>query len=517
MSDFISPFVFLQIMEAVAEFQLANWTPVDYASIDIPGGACGLQAYDYDVQLQHHLAEYYSAASQHNSNIVAKAAKISSNDDSDDASTSRSEVRKVVDRFKADMEMMKEKMHRYPACLGAVDKSYTVPRIVAIGPYHCGMEHLKQAEEVKQVAAWQCTGTGKLLKEMYEELIPVADAAYDLYDKDAIQGVAEDDFRHMMFFDACFLVQFMLSRAGSSKIDKSLQVYLRHNRYDIFHDIMLLENQLPWMVVEAVMRFMPQPSTIPKSFVHRMRRCMMPYDHREPPEPKPFIWYEDYNPPHLLGLLRYYIVGRRCECDIDDDEEEKPEPKNMSFSASAMDLAEIGITLKANKTMQLIDMHLNRPKAGAVFTELCLAPLSLDRDRASYLVNMAAHELCAVESFGGAKEEDSAVCSYVLLLANLVYREEEVQELRERGIIQRGGGLTNEEALCFFTNFQNLRMGPRYYRIMQDIAIYRENSLIKTKIHGFLHNHKKAIAAVVTGIGAVGGIIGTLLSIKKSI
>jgi Mg2+/Co2+ transporter CorB len=52
---------------------------------------------------------------------------------------------------------------------------------------------------------------------------------------------------------------------------------------------------------------------------------------------------------------------------------------------------------------------------------------------------------------------------------------------------------------------------------MKQIATYRENSPMKTKLHAFLHNHKKTIAAVVTGIGAVGGIIGTLLSIKQSI
>jgi hypothetical protein len=130
---------------------------------------------------------------------------------------------------------------------------------------------------------------------------------------------------------------------------------------------------------------------------------------------------------------------------------------------------------------------------------------------------MAALELCMVESFGAAEEEDSAVCSYVLLLANLVYREEEVQELRARGVMQRGGGLTNAEALCFFTSFQGMRMGLSYFRIMEQIAIYRENRPMKTKLHAFLYNHKTTIAAVVTGIGVVGGIIGTLLSIKQSV
>jgi hypothetical protein len=40
---------------------------------------------------------------------------------------------------------------------------------------------------------------------------------------------------------------------------------------------------------------------------------------------------------------------------------------------------------------------------------------------------------------------------------------------------------------------------------------------MKTKLLTLIHNHKKTIATVVTGIGAVGGIIATLLSIKKSL
>jgi hypothetical protein len=130
---------------------------------------------------------------------------------------------------------------------------------------------------------------------------------------------------------------------------------------------------------------------------------------------------------------------------------------------------------------------------------------------------MAALELCTVKSFAAGKEVDSAVCSYLLLLANLVCREEEVQELREMRLLQRGGGLTNSEVLAFFSCFQVLRMGPLYCRIMARIEEYRDKSPVKTELHAFVHTHKKTIAAVVTGVGALVGILGTLLSIKKAV
>jgi coproporphyrinogen III oxidase-like Fe-S oxidoreductase len=100
--------------DGLCEFQLANWTteepvaglPVEYASIDIPG-ACGLQEYEYDVQLQQHLVEYYSAASQHNIATTEKA-KIS-----DDDSHARSVVKEVLGKFEVDMKLMKHKMQGF--------------------------------------------------------------------------------------------------------------------------------------------------------------------------------------------------------------------------------------------------------------------------------------------------------------------------------------------------------------------------------------------------------------------
>ncbi|KAK1613681.1 hypothetical protein QYE76_019198 [Lolium multiflorum] len=88
-----------------------------------------------------------------------------------------------------------------------------------------------------------------------------------------------------------------------------------------------------------------------------------------------------------------------------------------------MELSEIGIKLTAKNTTELIHMGI---KKDSLFAELSLAPLSLNDSRASWLVNMAALELCTTLNF---QDEDSAVCSYLLLFAMFVDREEDVHEL----------------------------------------------------------------------------------------
>ncbi|CAL4991090.1 unnamed protein product [Urochloa decumbens] len=511
------------------EFQLANWTvhepgaqvwappacvpmPMEYASIDIFGNSCSLQGYVPDGSsggLQQQLVEYYySAALQHSGkaeviDLPNREPMVS------DESRASCVLNHVTHKFKSDINMMKEKMHRYPACLGAVDESYTVPRIVAIGPYHRDRIHLlMEGENAKSMAVCHCIRqSGCPMMEVYGAVASAADDARCLYHKDVMAGISYQDFRDMMFLDACFLVQYMLMRGGI-EIDVSLRGFLSPNRVDIFHDVMLLENQLPWKVVETVMSFM-RVSSLPERFVRSMRHCMLPdYFELEELKQQPFYWDDSYdNPPHLLGLLRYYIVGRSKGTKYPT-----PKTKNILFSMSAIKLDKIGIRLTANKTMKLIDMRLDIQGTG-LFPKLSLAPLSLDHDCASYLVNMAAFELCTVKSFGNAGgEEHSAVCSYLTLLAMLVCREEDVHQLRERDILQGGGGLTNEEALRFITSLQGMRLGPCYIHIMRQIESYREKRWVQAWLYEFYYNYGTIVLAAIGAIGTLAGIIASIMS-----
>ncbi|CAO2149293.1 unnamed protein product [Urochloa humidicola] len=489
-----------------SQFQLSNWTieepaaegwaptglPMEeYVSIDI-FGSCSLQAYVPESSGgQQQLVEYYAAATQHDSGCYGAATQ----------HDPRRVFEKLERRFKADDDMMEYKMHKYPASLRGLDECYTVPRIVAIGPYHRHRVHLKQTEEKKVQAAMACVNqSNHSLEEVYSAVVCAADDARCLYDNDDVmEGISCDDFRIMMFLDACFLVQYMhliISSARIRSIDKSMFGFLSPNRIDIAHDILLLENQIPWKVIEAVLTFRP----VPLESVSRMRGSLRDkfFGNEKPPVHLP----EGYKPPHFLGLFRYHIVGGRGNKPKDDIE-------SRTYSVSAIEVAEIGITLTTN-TEDILRMHLNE-NAGT-FPELSVPPLALDRDRASLLVNMAALEQCMFIHFSDAPEEDSAVCSYFRLLSVLAQREEDVHELRVRGVLQGGGGLTNEEVLRFLTTPQDMRLGLSYRRIMGQIQNYKDKWPKKTQLHALYYNNKKIIAGAVSVIISVGGIIGTILS-----
>lgn len=243
------------------EFQVPNWTvevppaaevwdtsallpdPVEYTSIDIFGTCSSLEAHVPESMAgpQQLVGYYYSVDLQRNSllqrSIAQDAKLLSGNRRTTDGNipvapvtpsnnAPSGELEEVEIELKNGIDLRKEKMHRYPASLrDSIDKSYTVPRIVTIGPYYRHsnpesdkLDHLKQAEDLKRVAVIQCARAWSHSdeKKLQAEVDPAADdtLARRLYDKDVMAGINSDEFRRMMLYDACFLVQlmFMYSR-----------------------------------------------------------------------------------------------------------------------------------------------------------------------------------------------------------------------------------------------------------------------------------------------------------------
>ncbi|KQJ81820.2 UPF0481 protein At3g47200 [Brachypodium distachyon] len=415
---------------------------------------------------------------------------------------------KSAHEFKVDVDKMGTKMHRYPSYFPDLPTRYKVPGTVAIGPYNHHYDHLQPAEHVKHVAAYHCIrqSHGHTVQEMYDAVVSVADQARSLYDEDVMAGISNDDFLPMMFYDACFLVQYMLTCTVDDleDMDESLRSFFDSNDEAIFNDIMLLENQIPWLVMETVLRFKSVPL---EDFVTSLKGFLQD---RKDLNIQTVVLDDFFEPPHLLGLLRFYVVGRSNAIA----ERKRLEPtESISFSVSAVELKEIGITLAVSKTTELMEVGIN---IGNFFGELSLPQLSLDATNASILVNMAAFELCTTPNFqADLVDENSAVCSYLQHLAMIVDREEDVHELRRKRVLQGGGGLTNKDVVEFFTSLQDLRLGSCYVRTMEEIENYRKRRWFWIDILKFYNENKKTIATVVSGTAALGSVLGTILSLKK--
>ena len=187
------------------------------------------------------------------------------NDDVPDLPAIAERMATTTARLEADFSKVESKIHRFPGSLrgiGGDNDRYIVPSVVAIGPYHHGAPHLHKMEEVKLAAAYYlCGASGRSTAEVYEKVRSVAGAARGCYDADdpAVVGLGDAEFAAMMFLDGCFLLQYMV--AGGD-VEHDATALVLQNRMtlstgpSIQKDIFLLENQIPWLVLDALAEFM---------------------------------------------------------------------------------------------------------------------------------------------------------------------------------------------------------------------------------------------------------------------
>ncbi|XP_073357752.1 UPF0481 protein At3g47200-like [Aegilops tauschii subsp. strangulata] len=278
-----------------------------------------------------------------------------------------------------------------------------------------------------------------------------------------------------------------------------LQRFFLSNQACINSDILLLENQLPWLVIEALMT----ATTVDVSmFITIMGNSMA----------LKYLWtcpfdYDNMAPsdrPHLLGLLQLFKQGVLV----------KPRDPNTVFLSSvvvrAMELEGLGIKLEYSEIDKFNGMEISK---GLLFDKLSLPSLKLDCTRASWLANMVAFEVCTA-SYSSQSTNDSSVCSYVAFLAMLMGREEDVHKLRSKGFIQ--GELSDKQILDFFNGLaQQISPGIRYFEILHDVEKCKYRRWTRIMVCKFVSDNAKAIAAVLSIIGVLVGIFKAPYSLKQ--
>uniref|UniRef100_M8BKD2 Uncharacterized protein n=1 Tax=Aegilops tauschii TaxID=37682 RepID=M8BKD2_AEGTA len=364
-----------------------------------------------------------------------------------------------------------------------------------------GRQQLKQVDEYDHYAVQVFEQAAESLKERVEEM----ETKMHLFPPS--MGDLADEYAAPKY------MQFWCRESGGDEdpdMDPSLYNAFSSIDRPILSDVVLLENQLPWVVIDALLSFLPPPGLDMETLIGRVKQTLQTRQVRYFDAPK-----LDHTPPHLLGLLRHHIVGSN---DTKKSEPELSErAKELSVSVSAMELAEIGIEITATKaTREGAELRNMGVRRSAYLTgELFLAPLSLNDANATFLVNMAALEQCTTPDFFGEDEEKSAVCSYLCLLGMVTDSEEDVQQLRKKGILQGGAGLSNRDALDLLNKLENrLRPGTHYLSTMILIQNYKTDRWKRIQFHKFHYNHRKAIFLTFSGVAGFASFLGTLKSLK---
>ncbi|KAF8712739.1 hypothetical protein HU200_028507 [Digitaria exilis] len=318
-----------------------------------------------------------------------------------------------------------------------------------------------------------------------------------------VANLSDEDLAHMMFVDGCFLLSLMV---GDQHDPLSTGCTLSSGN-SFFKDIFMLENQIPWLVFEAIISIDIETTT---TTAEESMAALLGFEVRQEAMLADFA---NYSPPHILGLLRYIMTWalppqkREGKCVFGRNS------SLSSLSIGAIHLVQSGVKLigRAGSLGKFADMNCRKK---LLFGELSLSPVALNDITTCWLVNMAALESAQATTPVNWDVDGYVVSSYLSMLAMLMDREEDVHVLRRSGVIS--SIFSDQQTLVIFKCFaQNIRMGFNYLDTLGEIDGYMRHRPVRIAIHKFVYNNYKTIAAVLSIAAALIGVMKAIYSLKR--
>jgi hypothetical protein len=181
------------------------------------------------------------------------------------------------------------------------------PSTVSIGPYHYGDSDLRANEEYK----WRCLGSllakthsvGETYKQYLKEIAQLEGQIRDCYSEE----IDLDEFLEMIVRDGCFIIE-LFRTFGSHRPPEEPLTTMEWILPYVYRDFLLLENQLPFFVLETLFEItrMPADGDLPSLFVLALRFFQKAM--RVPDEFIDRSASANLRPLHLLDLVRSSLI-----------------------------------------------------------------------------------------------------------------------------------------------------------------------------------------------------------------
>ncbi|KAG5250019.1 UPF0481 protein [Salix suchowensis] len=151
-------------------------------------------------------------------------------------------------------------IYRVPARLRRLNEEAFTPRVVSIGPFHHGKGNLKDMEHHKIMYLQQFLERSKVnVGDLVNVFEGYETKLRDCYAEIETIDLSKEDFAKMIILDAVFIIMVLLKFVGES--NESLhgeQIFFRPWKFvDVVWDICLLENQLPFFLLEKLFELYP--------------------------------------------------------------------------------------------------------------------------------------------------------------------------------------------------------------------------------------------------------------------
>ncbi|KAF9688881.1 hypothetical protein SADUNF_Sadunf01G0034000 [Salix dunnii] len=322
---------------------------------------------------------------------------------------------------------------KVPSVLRSVNNGAYEPKILSIGPYHRGKDDLKMMEEHKKhyLNMFLRRRSGNSLPSYVAAMRGLEERARQYYDQTISLGT--DAFVEMLVYDGCFIVELIckITTPGHQQEDPVSRNSLVFST--ISHDMLLLENQLPFCVLLKLFSMaMPDENDI--TFIKKASvffKWMFPGSRHE--RRGSIISFQEFK--HLLDLVYHnWLLPSPSMLPSESDVKNI----NLEFIRSAKELKEAGI--KFGKQAGSYGLFQGVRFEKGMIKIPCLKVVDTTE---SLFRNLIAYEQCS-------QRQHLYVTDYITLMDCLINTREDVQILRHCGIIVNGLG--DDEMVCNLFN-----------------------------------------------------------------
>ncbi|XP_026427132.1 UPF0481 protein At3g47200-like isoform X1 [Papaver somniferum] len=341
-------------------------------------------------------------------------------------------------------------IYRVPRNMFEISKNAFIPKLVSVGPFHYGdhcykaMEgHKKRyllrllgytddsdgfAESQSSSDRKQHVGLGSLVSRMMD----LEKTTRECY-SETVHNNKSKSFVQMMVMDGCFIVELLrLHRNSISNKDVDDPVFTtRWMLCTLQRDLLMLENQLPFQVLEVLFDLTKLPGQESVHLVDLVLEFFNPLLPRgkEKLKVNPNDKYD-----HMLDVFRTGFLAAIPPAA--DRVEDLVTDKSSDLLNCATELQEAGLEFsKSQQPTDLLNIQFDRPSG-----TLNIPPLRMDDNTVPLFLNFMAYEQCD-------RDAQPYFSNHFMFLDRLVNTAKDIEVLHNNGVINHELGSDKDVAI----------------------------------------------------------------------
>ncbi|XP_027335841.1 UPF0481 protein At3g47200-like [Abrus precatorius] len=369
-------------------------------------------------------------------------------------------------------------IYKVPSNLLKVKEEAYTPLLISIGPVHHKKEVLKEMQEQKQRYFhffWKRL-VNKYDLVQYKAYLEQEEQKIRRCYQNKFTNMSNQEFVEMILLDAVFIMELFLREAKRWEHKDDYLVTQRCVGKSIQRDLLLLENQIPIMVLEKLYDRVV-PSNVKKhsrflKLAHEYFRSYYPHQYSSDSKFELCKWEESL---HFTDLIRNSYLPKKLSS-------QQPYSEKESVLRTATKLNEAGISFENVHDRSLLDIKFEKKRFFSWFLCLGCLPccklfkarfqfpqLKVDHTTECVLRNLIAFEQCHYP-------EEPYICNYVFLVDSLIHTKDDAELMVEKEAIVHELGSDQELAnlvndLCKHV----VTSSTCYHQIMEDVNQHYNN------------------------------------------